>query len=224
MRHPSASPSPASAPIAAARARPLSLAPSRRRWKGAPEVTSGTGFSFKPRGRLQLDTATANAPDGVSEEGLGVATEIRRAFLDGRRHAPGRLRLPIEADLRQLVGRPDRCVLTYKPSDGFTLTVGQHKPFGGLEELTSDLFTSMLERAAPSTSRSGSSAASASAGLTSGGDLLVQVGVFSGDNAEDLIARFDQQQLQPQRARGVQLPRSARGRPHLGALGALPRR
>jgi phosphate-selective porin OprO/OprP len=51
-------------------------------WKGAPENTGPNGFSFKPRGRLQLDAATVLAPSTVAAgHSLGFSTEVRRAFL-----------------------------------------------------------------------------------------------------------------------------------------------
>lgn len=179
-----ASPStaPPAAPVAVAAA---STPPAvQTAWKAAPEVSSGTGFSFKPRGRLQLDSAAVEAPDGVSAQGLGVATEIRRAFLGVEGSLPGNFGYRIEADLANSSVELTDVFLTFKPSDRFTLTVGQHKPFGGLEELTSDLFTSMLERAAFN-SAFGFERRVGLSGTYSGGDLLVQAGVFT-DNAGDL--------------------------------------
>jgi phosphate-selective porin OprO/OprP len=208
-----ASPSPESAPVAAVPpAAPASPAV-QTAWKGAPEVSSGTGFSFKPRGRLQLDTAAVNAPDGVSEEGLGVATEIRRAFLGVEGTLPGDFGYRIEADLANSSVDLTDVFLTYKPSDGVTLTVGQHKPFSGLEELTSDLFTSMLERAAFN-SAFGFERRVGLSGAYSGGDLLVQVGVFS-DNAEDLLDSTNNSYSLDGRV--VFSPEVGAGRLHLGA-------
>jgi len=74
--------------------------------------------------------------------------------------------------------------LTWKASPKVTLTVGQFKPFWGMEEMTSDLFTSFTERAAINTAfgyerRLGISAAWAK------GPWLAQAGVFT-DNVADL--------------------------------------
>jgi phosphate-selective porin OprO and OprP len=154
-------------------------------WRGAPEMSSGTGFSFKPRGRLQLDTAVVAAPDGISDTGLGFATEIRRAFLGMEGSLPGNFGYRIEADVANSSIELTDVFLSYKASNEFTLTVGQHKPFSGLEELTSDLFTSMLERAAFN-SAFGFERRVGLSGTWTHGDLLVQAGAFA-DNARDLL-------------------------------------
>ena len=63
-------------------------------------------------------------------------------------------------------------------SKALTLTLGQQKPFWGLEELTSDLFTSMLERAA-FTSAFGFERRLGFSGTYANDDMLVQLGAFS---------------------------------------------
>ncbi len=202
------------APSAVAASAPAPAAPPvQTAWKGAPEVSSGTGFSFKPRGRLQLDTAAVNAPDGVSVEGLGVATEIRRAFLGVEGTLPGNFGYRLEADLANSSVELTDVFLTFKPSERITLTLGQHKPFGGLEELTSDLFTSMLERAAFN-SAFGFERRVGFSGTYSGGDLLVQAGVFT-DNAGDLTDSTDNSYSLDGRV--VFSPEVGPGRLHLGA-------
>src|SRR3546814_14719980 len=54
-------------------------------WKGAPLIEDkDSGWSFKPRGRLQYDVAHVGSPDGVGDRGLGFSTGLRCA-----RHAVG---------------------------------------------------------------------------------------------------------------------------------------
>jgi phosphate-selective porin OprO/OprP len=177
-----ATPAPAVA-VGSAPTTPVPAAPAPQ-WRGAPELSSGTGFSFKPRGRLQIDSATVDAPDGISDTGLGLATEFRRAYLGAEGSLPGGFGYRIEADFANSAVDLTDVWLTYKASDRLTLTAGQHKPFQGLEELTSDLFTSMLERAAFN-SAFGFERRVGLSGTYSGGDVLVQAGVFA-DNARDL--------------------------------------
>ena len=107
--------------------------PPRRRSPGRarPNGPREGGLSFKPRGRLQLDTAAIDAPDGVAGDKLGVGTEIRRAFLGIEGTLPGDFGYRIEADLANSSVELTDVFLTYKPTDELTLTVGQHKPFGG---------------------------------------------------------------------------------------------
>jgi phosphate-selective porin OprO/OprP len=182
-------------------------------WKAAPEVSSGDGFTFKPRGRLQLDMAVVGAPDGVSDEGLGFATEIRRAYLGAEGSLPGNFGYRIEADLANSSVDLTDVFLTFKPNGSFTLTVGQHKPFDGLEDMTSDLFTSMLERAAFN-SAFGFERRLGLSGAYSRGDLPLQLGVFA-DNARDLGDSADDAYSLDGRI--VISPRIGAGRLHLGA-------
>lgn len=202
----------ASAPVSAAPAAPP--APETEvAWKGAPEWRSAGGWSFKPRGRLQLDAAAIDAPDGIGKESLGVGTEIRRLFLGFEGTLPGNFGYRFEADLANSSVELTDVFLTYKPTAALTFTVGQHKPFTGLEELTSDLFTSMMERAAFTSAfgferRVGLSAAYAQ------DDLLVQLGAFS-DNARDL--NTDSNNSYSLDGRIVFSPEVGAGRLHLGA-------
>src|SRR5688572_3640765 len=54
--------------IAELKAQSTSVLPS---WKGAPQLEDKeSGWSFKPRGRLQYDFATVSSPDGYDNPGL----------------------------------------------------------------------------------------------------------------------------------------------------------
>src|SRR5688500_1471709 len=117
-------------------------------WKGAPEVSGEGGWSFKPRGRLQIDSAVIDAPSGIAGNSLGLGTEFRRAYIGFDGTMPGGFGYRLEADLANSSVDLTDVYLTYKASKELTLTVGQHKPFWGLEEMTSDLFTPFMERAA----------------------------------------------------------------------------
>ncbi|HEY6815601.1 MAG TPA: porin, partial [Croceibacterium sp.] len=208
-----AAPSPPAAPaVAAAPVAQPAPPPVETAWKGAPETSSGDGFSFKPRGRLQLDTAVVDAPAAIAADGLGVGTEIRRAFLGVEGSLPGDFGYRIEADIANSSVELTDVLLNFEPNDELTLTVGQHKPFQGLEEMTSDLFTSMLERAAFN-SAFGFERRVGLSGAWSGGDLLVQAGAFT-DNAEDLID--DANNSYSLDGRVVFSPELGGGRLHLG--------
>ncbi len=153
------------------------------KWKGGPETSDATGFTFKPRGRIQVDTGSVSAPNAVISPSLGVATEFRRVYLGAEGTIPGGFGYRIEADVANSSVDLTDVWLTYKTGKT-TFTLGQQKAFWGLEEMTSDLFTSFQERAAFNSAfgferRIGLSAAYA------GKDVLVQGGVFT-DNAADL--------------------------------------
>ncbi|TXC74104.1 porin [Sphingorhabdus soli] len=154
-------------------------------WKGAPEITGEGGWSFKPRGRAQLDIASVNAPDSVGGNRLGTATEFRRIYLGVDGKIPGGFAYRVEADLANSAVELTDVYVTY--SDGpASITVGQIKPFWSLEEMTSDLFTSFMERAS-FTSGFGFERRVGVSGAYNGKSLLVQGGVFS-DNASDLLS------------------------------------
>ena len=185
----------------------------KAKWKGAPEFASADGsFTFKPRGRLQIDSGHVSAPSSISDKSLGYGTEIRRAYLGVDGTIPGGFGYRVEADFANSEVELTDVYLTYKPGKNLTLAIGQQKPFWSLEEITSDLFTTMMERAAINTAfgyerRVGLSAAYAQ------GDVLIQAGIFA-DNAKDLNS--DKNDSVSGDGRIVFMPKLAGGQLHLG--------
>jgi phosphate-selective porin OprO/OprP len=189
-------------------------------WDGAPKIEAavdpkdpGKGkWSFKPRGRLQVDVAGVDAPNGIPGNSLGYATELRRAFIGLEGTLPGNFGYRAEIDVANSGVELTDLFLTYKPKPELTLTLGQHKPFWGLEETTSDLFTSFMERAAFNSAfgferRVGLSATYAK------NALVVQGGVFA-DNAADL--NNDANNSYSLDGRVVFMPRIGPGTLHVG--------
>jgi len=182
-------------------------------WKGAPELRAEGGWTFKPRGRMQIDAGTVSRPAGIADASTGFGSEMRRAYLGFEGKVPGGFGYRAEIDVATGDVEVTDFYLTYAASKAVTLTVGQHKPFWGLEELTSDLFTSFTERAAINTAfgyerRLGVSASWAA------GDVIIQGGVFSDDlsalgNDENNALSFD--------GRAVFAPKLGGGQLHLGA-------
>ena len=181
-------------------------------WKGAPEFTSKDGLSFKPRGRLQVDVAGVNGPAGINSKSLGYATELRRAYLGFEGTLPGNFGYRAEIDVANSGVDITDLYLTYKPKPELTLTIGQHKPFWGLEELTSDLFTSFQERAAFNTAFGFERRVGASAAYV-GKSFIVQGGVFA-DNAADL--NNDTNNSYSIDGRVVFMPKIGKGQLHIG--------
>jgi len=154
-------------------------------WDGAPKLTGKDGWSFKPRGRLQVDTAGVDAPSGItSRKRLGIGTEFRRAYIGFDGTIPGGFGYRVEADLANSGVELTDLYLTYKATPEVTVTLGQHKPFWSMEEMTSDLFTSFMERAAYNSAFGFERRVGVSA-TYSGKSFLAQGGVFA-DNAKDL--------------------------------------
>lgn len=192
--------------------------PVQVKWKGAPEFASKDGWTFKPRGRLQADLVAISAPDNLAgAERLGVGSRIRRFYLGVDGDMPGGFGYRAEVDFGGSVVAINDVYLTYAASKKLTLTVGHHRPFFGLEELTSDLFTSMMERAALSQAfgferRLGVSAA------YSNGTVLAQGGVFT-DDANSI--NDDTAKSWSASGRFVAMPRIGNAQLHLGVSANL---
>ena len=163
---------------------PASPAPATITWRGAPEVTGEGGWSFKPRGRLQIDAGTVSSPAGITDASTGFGSEIRRAYLGVEGKMPGGFGYRAEVDVAGSTVEITDFYVTYQANPQLAVTLGQYKPFWGLEEITSDLFTSFTERAAINTAFGYERRLGASAAWTSG-PVIIQAGVFT-DNAADL--------------------------------------
>ena len=130
---------------AVAKAPPVQVA-----WKGAPEFKGDGGWSFKPRGRLQIDIGYVDGPSGLTvaqQSHLGTSVEFRRIYFGFDGTMPGGFGYRAEIDVANSNVAINDMYLTYKASPKVMLTLGNQKPNWGLEEMTSDLFTSFQERA-----------------------------------------------------------------------------
>src|SRR5690606_26751144 len=206
-------PAPAPAPAAAALSNPASGQPaSAVSWEGAPDIAQKDGWSFKPRGRVQVDTATIAAPDAIAGNSLGTGTEFRRVYLGVEGSLPGDFGYRVEADVANSSVELTDVYLTYDVSDSLSLTLGHHKTFSGLEDTTSDLFTSMLERAAFN-SAFGFERRVGFSGEYSANDFIVQLGVFT-DDAE--VLGDDANDSYSLDGRAVFSPKIGRGQLHIG--------
>lgn len=154
-------------------------------WKGAPQfVDKDKGWSFKPRGRLQYDVGFVGRPDGVDDRGLGFGTELRRARLGVDGTVPGGFGYKFEADFADNAVDLADALISYDATDDLGLVIGHHNNFQSLEELTSSLFLTFMERAAFTDAfnferRVGISATYAA------GDVIASAGVFT-DSIDDL--------------------------------------
>lgn len=207
---------PATAPTAAGTAKAASDAsPIQVVWKGGPEFRGDNGWSFKPRGRLQIDAGGVNAPSGLDEtssDHLGFSTELRRAYLGFDGTMPGGFGYRFEVDLANSSVVINDMYLTYRVNKNVTLALGNQKPNTGLEDQTSDLFTSFMERA----SFTGAFGFERRVGLNAqylNKAVLVQAGVFS-DDPNSLNSDYDKSWSTDGRV--VFMPTVAGGTLHLG--------
>lgn len=180
-------------------------------WKGAPQIKTADGWSFKPRGRMQLDAANIDAPDGTGIRG-GLATEFRRVYLGVDGEIPGGFSYRVEADFANEEVELTDVYFAYG-TGALSVTVGQIKPFWSLDEMTSDLFTSAMERAA-FTQAFGFGRRVGLSAQYKGDALLLEGGVF-GANARELFD--DDNRSVSVDARAVWMPKAKNVQWHIGA-------
>jgi phosphate-selective porin OprO/OprP len=183
-------------------------------WKGAPEFKSASGWSFKPRGRMQIDGGYLDAPESRASgqrDGRGFTSRVRRAYIGAQGTMPGGFSYRAEVDLANGVNWTD-LFISYD-NGPFNVTVGQHHPFTSMEQLDSDLYLTFTERA----SFIGAFNLERRVGLSAGyktDSLMANVGVFTDDmgglgNDGDKSVSFD--------GRIVWMPRIGPAQLHIAA-------
>lgn len=143
---------------------------------GAPEIESDSGWSFKPRGRIQYDFGFTDVPQSTGRSD-GWNDEFRRIRLGASGDIPGGFGYKVEADFSGNAFEFNDALLTYKAGKA-TISLGQMNNFQSLEELTSSLHTTMIERAA-FTDAFGFERRVGLAVEVKSGDVLAQGGVFT---------------------------------------------
>ena len=158
-------------------------------WKGAPQhEDKDAGWSFKPRGRLMYDAGHVSRPDGFSDRGLAFSNEIRRARLGVEGTIPGNFGYKLELDYAAGEVEFADAFLSYKTGP-WEFTVGQHNNFQSLDELTSSLHSSFIERSAFTDAFGFERRVGVSAQYTKG-PFIAQAGAFT-DSIADLNAVGD---------------------------------
>ncbi len=180
-------------------------------WKGAPKLEGEGGWSFKPRGRLQYDVGSVSAPDSIVDNGLGFASEVRRARLGVEGDIPGGFGYKFELDFAENSVEITDAVISY--DDGpLGIAIGQQKTHQSLEELTSSLATSFMERAAFTDAFGFERRVGLSVDYQAG-DLLFSGGVFT-SNIDDLSS--DEANAYSLDGRVVYMPKWGDTQLHLG--------
>lgn len=148
-------PAPAAAPVAVAAAPAPAAAPKESvKFAPSPQWTSADkAFSFKLRGRVELDTAFFDVRRGTRDFSNGIELRRARLGMEGKMFTDWGYRL--EADVAS-AGRDDSAgsevdvkdaYLQYLGFENVAITLGQHKTPNGLDQLTSSSSLMFLERA-----------------------------------------------------------------------------
>jgi phosphate-selective porin OprO/OprP len=133
-------------------------------WKGAPNwLDKDSGWSFKPKGVIQFDAGYVTLPrklagtypvsgtslgSGVNTNNLGWGMRARRLIFGVEGAVPGGFGYKFELELSQGGVNYEDMVISYqKAGSPWSVTVGHQYPLSSLELLTSNRFTSFMERA-----------------------------------------------------------------------------
>ncbi|MFC3052900.1 OprO/OprP family phosphate-selective porin [Kordiimonas pumila] len=139
-----------------------------------------TGFTIKPRGRIEYDTVFYDQNDGGRSYNDG--SSFRRARLGVQGTLPGNFEYQIEADFAGGDSvKLDDTYLRYKFSPNTAVTFGFHKVYHSLESATSDLDVTFMERHMVSNIfEVGAGGKMGVSVLQSGSNWSGQFGVFAG--------------------------------------------
>ncbi len=151
-------------------------------WKGAPEFKSASGWSFKPRGRIQIDGGYLEAPGSRASgqnDGRGFTSRVRRAYIGAQGTIPGGFSYRAEVDLATNAVEWTDLYLSYDKGP-FNVTVGQQNNFQSMEQLESDLFLTFTERASFTSAFNYERRLGISAGYRKGA-LMANAGIFTDD-------------------------------------------
>ena len=132
-------------------------------WKGAPQWSESGGWSFKPKGVIQFDAGYVSLPkkiagtvavagtspgSGVNTNNLGWGERARRLIFGVEGSIPGGFGYKFELEMSQGGVNYEDMVISYqKPGSPFSITLGHQYPLSSLELLTSNRFTTFMERA-----------------------------------------------------------------------------
>lgn len=139
----------AQAAVAAA-PRPVPAEPAHAvNWKGAPELSTRDGWSFKPRGRLHLDTGVVSEPGSYRNRNLGFNQRVRRVRLGAEGTMPGGFDYKVEVDFANSGTSFGDVFVGYAPKTlPIQIRTGNFETLNGLEQISSSNQVTFIERAA----------------------------------------------------------------------------
>ncbi len=111
-------------------------------------VGTGSGFTFKPQGRIQFDVGVVSNPkNAIATPNLGFNERARRLLIGASGDLPGDFKYNFQFNFAQSAVGYEDVVLSYEPKGKpWTITLGYFYPYNTLENMTSDRFNSFAER------------------------------------------------------------------------------
>jgi phosphate-selective porin OprO/OprP len=117
-------------------------------WKGAPQFSDDTGFSWKVRGRFMLDSSYMSTPERLNPRNFGFNTRVRRIRLGVEGTLPADFAYKAEFDFANAAVGFGDVTLAWNPKKGpVTFTIGNFESLDGMEQITSSRWSSFIERA-----------------------------------------------------------------------------
>lgn len=183
------------------------------KFKGAPEISTADGWSFKPRGRIHYDTGYVSIPGALNTtRNLGFNSRVRRVRLGAEGTMPGGFGYKVEADFAGGGVSFGEVFLSYT-DDGLGVRIGNFDTLSGLEQITSSNNSSFIERAAFNDAFLNSRRLGAAVAWNSGDkDVRAEAGLFA---AHSIDSSFDNDGWIGA-ARLVYAPKALGGQLHLG--------
>lgn len=157
------------------------------KFKGAPEISTSDGWSFKPRGRIHFDAGSVSIPGALATtRNLGFNSRVRRIRLGGEGTMPGGFGYKIEVDFANSAVSFGEAFLSYTPGKSpVTIRLGNFDTLSGLEQITSSNNSSFIERAAFNDAFLNSRRLGASvAWLNKSKDIRVEGALFTGHSID----------------------------------------
>lgn len=184
-----------------------------RRPLGSLDLDRGR-FPIETFGQIQYDFSNVSNPgDRINTTNLGYNGTARRLIFGFRGGLPGDFRYNLEFMLAREIVDYEDVTLSWEPQGKpYSIKIGNHYPFTGLENLTSNKRNSFLERSQANDAFNFNRRIGISAGyVNKREDIFLNAGVFNGfinnsaANTEYVIA-----------GRGIYAPQVFGGRIHLG--------
>lgn len=117
-------------------------------WDGAPKLATKDGWSFKPRGRIHIDSGSISSPGAYENANLGYRTRVRRARLGFEGTVPGGFGYKAEADFANGSVAFGDVWLTYNPGNApLVARIGSFETLNSMEQISSSNFVTFIERA-----------------------------------------------------------------------------